>query len=155
MKINDAVAGALLLVLAAAVGWHVRGFPEMPGQKFGAALFPAVIAAGLAACGALLLVRGVRARTPAIEFAPWLSNPQLAGNFAMICIALALYVVAVDTLGFIASGFLILAMLFLKFGVKLAKALPIALIATLAIHTLFYKGLRVPLPWGFLEAVAW
>ena len=59
MKLNDAVVGAALLLLAVAVGWHIRGFPQMPGQKFGPAVFPGLIAAGLAACGVLLIVRMV------------------------------------------------------------------------------------------------
>jgi len=58
MKINDAVMGGLLLVLAAAIGVYVSGFPGMPGQRYGAALFPGMIAAGFAVCGALLLARG-------------------------------------------------------------------------------------------------
>jgi putative tricarboxylic transport membrane protein len=31
----------------------------------------------------------------------------------------------------------------------------VAVAATLLIHTLFYKLLRVPLPWGVLEPVLW
>jgi putative tricarboxylic transport membrane protein len=35
------------------------------------------------------------------------------------------------------------------------RAIPIALIMTLAIHYAFYKLLRVPLPWGVLMPIAW
>jgi putative tricarboxylic transport membrane protein len=37
-----------------------------------------------------------------------------------------------------------------------AALIPIVAIAvSLLIHFIFYKGLRVPLPWGLLQAWAW
>jgi putative tricarboxylic transport membrane protein len=32
---------------------------------------------------------------------------------------------------------------------------PLAIVVTLLIHYVFYKLLRVPLPWGLLQKVAW
>jgi putative tricarboxylic transport membrane protein len=32
---------------------------------------------------------------------------------------------------------------------------PIAIITTLVVHFIFYKGLRVPLPWGLLMPFQW
>jgi len=63
--------------------------------------------------------------------------------------------VAADALGFVLTGTACLGALFLKFGVKPVRAIAIAVVATLVIHTLFYKLLRVPLPWGVLERFAW
>jgi putative tricarboxylic transport membrane protein len=34
-------------------------------------------------------------------------------------------------------------------------ALPVALASALLIHTIFYKLLKVPLPWGILTPLAW
>ena len=65
------------------------------------------------------------------------------------------YIVAAGALGFIPTGVLILVALFLKFGVDARRALVTAVVATLVIHLLFYKLLRVPLPWGVLERFAW
>ena len=45
--------------------------------------------------------------------------------------------------------------MFLTLRVRLALIVPVALVSTLVIHTLFYKGLRVPLPWGVLTPIAW
>ncbi len=154
MKINDAVMGGLLLILAAAIGIYVSGFPGMPGQRYGAALFPGMIAAGLAACGALLLARGVREQAPAFEFAPWTRSVPLAANFALFCGALLFYVFAVETLGFMVTGTLLLLALFLKLGVRPLPALAVAPLAVLVIHLLFYKLLKVPLPWGVLGFMA-
>jgi putative tricarboxylic transport membrane protein len=154
MKINDAVMGALMLVLAAAIGIYVSGFPAMSGQRYGAALFPGLIAAGLAACGALLLARGLREKAPAFEFAPWTRVAPLAANFALVCGALLFYIYAADTLGFMVTGFLLLLALFLKLGVRPLTSVVVAPVAVLVIHLLFYKLLKVPLPWGILEFMA-
>ena len=69
MKLNDAVWGALLLLLGAAVLVHVQAFPTIPGQQVGPALFPGLVAAGLGVCGVLLIVKGLRRRAAAS--APW------------------------------------------------------------------------------------
>jgi putative tricarboxylic transport membrane protein len=154
MKINDAVMGGLLLVLAAAIGVYVSGFPGMPGQRYGAALFPGMIAAGLAVCGALLLARGLREKTPPFEFASWTREGSLAANFALVCGSLLFYILASETLGFMVTGTLLLLALFLKLGVRLSVSVAVAPIAALVIHLLFYKLLKVPLPWGILTFMA-
>jgi putative tricarboxylic transport membrane protein len=154
MKINDAVMGGLLLILAAAIGVYVSGFPGMSGQRYGAALFPGLIAAGLAACGVLLFARGVREKAPAFEFAPWTRVAPLVANFALVCGALLFYIFAVETLGFMVTGFLLLLALFLKLGVRPLTSIVVAPVAVLVIHLLFYKLLKVPLPWGILNFMA-
>lgn len=154
MKVGDAVVGALLLLLAAAIGVYVSGFPGMSGQRFGAALFPGLIAAGFAACGALLVARGVRQTTPAFRFAPWTRSVPLLSNFLLFCGVLLFYIYAADTLGFLITGTLLLYVLFLKLGVARFSGLVVAVAATVCIHLLFYKLLRVPLPWGLLGFMA-
>ena len=154
MKISDALAGVLLLVLAAAIGYYVSGFPPMSGQRYGAALFPGIIAAGLAGCGALLVLRGARTKAPAFEFAAWTRSGPPAANFALVCGALVFYIVAADTLGFLITGTLLLIALFLKLGVRQRTAVIVAVASAVCIHLLFYKLLRVPLPWGLLEFMA-
>ena len=47
MKVNDALIGAALAALGAVVLWHIQSFPPMPGQKYGPAWFPGLIAIGL------------------------------------------------------------------------------------------------------------
>ena len=127
----------------------------MPGQKFGPALFPGIIAAGLALCGVLLVVRGARSGEALLRLAPWTRSPAMIGNFALVCGALVFYALASEALGFIVTGIALLLALFLKLHVPPLRAVTVALLATLVIHTLFYKGLRVPLPWGLLQGIAW
>ena len=155
MRINDAVVGAALIALAVAILVHIRAYPLIPGQQYGPALFPGLIAVGFIATGALLIVRGVRAGFPLVQLAPWLRSAQQVTNFLSVCAALVFYILAADALGFVPTGVILLAGLLLKFGVRPGRAALVALVATLAIHGLFYKLLRVPLPWGILERFAW
>ena len=155
MRINDAVVGVALIALAIAILVHIQAYPLIPGQKYGPALFPGLIAVGFIATGSLLVVRGIRAGFPLVQLAPWLRAPGLVTNFLAVCAALVFYIAAADALGFILTGAILLVGLFLKFGVRLGRAAFVAIIATLVIHWLFYKLLRVPLPWGVLERFAW
>ena len=60
-----------------------------------------------------------------------------------------------DRLGFIPTGVIYLAALFLVFRVPRTWIVPLAIVVTLGIHYAFYKLLKVPLPWGLLQGVAW
>ena len=155
MKVNDAVVGACLIALAVAILVHIQPYPLIPGQKYGPALFPGVIAVGFIATGAILVVRGLRQHAPLFALGQWLRRPALVTNFLAVCAALVFYVAAADALGFIITAIAFLGALLWKFGVRLAVAAPVAVAATLVMHTLFYKLLRVPLPWGVLERFVW
>ena len=155
MRVNDALVGAVLAALGIAILVHVQGYPTIPGQKYGPALFPGLAAAGLVACGALLVRRGMRAGAPAVVIPAWMRSARHATNFLAVIGALVFYIVAVDALGFLPTGALILAALFRKLGVAWRVAAPTALVATLAVHFLFSKLLRVPLSWGVLQPLAW
>jgi putative tricarboxylic transport membrane protein len=76
-------------------------------------------------------------------------------NFFLIFLALIAYIVFTDSVGFIPVSFLILTVLMMRFGCRWVTAAGIGLAATLLIHTVFYKLLLVPLPWGILQPVEW
>ena len=61
------------------------------------------------------------------------------------------YIVAADKLGFYLTGMVIIALWVRALGASWRMTLLMAVIAPLIIHLAFYKGLRVPLPWGVLE----
>ena len=79
MKLNDAVWGALLIFFSAAVLTHVQSFPSIPGQKVGPALFPGLLAVGLAVCAVVLIVKGLAARAQGGDRARW---AELDGRFS-------------------------------------------------------------------------
>jgi putative tricarboxylic transport membrane protein len=161
MKLNDAVWGALLALLGAAILWHVQGFPRIPGQNVGPALFPGILAGALVVCGLVLIGSGLRARRAATTASPWAaapewlrSRPQLIA-FAVLVASNVFYLAAVNRLGFLPTAFVYLAALMWALRVRPAVALPVALVMALLIHYAFYKLLRVPLPWGVLQGIAW
>jgi putative tricarboxylic transport membrane protein len=161
MKLNDAVWGALLIFFSAVVLIHVQGFPKIPGQKVGPALFPGVLAVGLAVCAVMLIAKGLAARAQGGERARWIEldgwarqrRPVIA-FFAVIGVNV-FYILAVDRLGFILTAVVYLGTLFTVFGVRVKWVVPLALAVTLVIHYAFYKMLKVPLPWGVLQGIAW
>jgi putative tricarboxylic transport membrane protein len=150
MKLNDTVWGALLLALSLAVLWNVQSFPKIPGQSIGPSAFPGLLAVALAGCAIALIVRGLRAGHERLVFGDWMRSPPHVGNFLLTVAVLLFYIFAADTLGFLITAALILMAMFLKLGVRTKVALPVAIGTVFFIHIVFYKLLRVTLPWGVL-----
>jgi len=155
MKVNDALAGAALVALGAVVLWHIQGFPPMPGQKYGPAWFPGLIAGGLIVCGALLVLSRLRAAAPEPLFAlpTWTRRARPVASVASVIAGLVLYVLAVDVLGFHLTAVALLLSWSRLLGASWRLAVPVSVAATVMIHLAFYKLLKVPLPWGLLERV--
>lgn len=153
MKLNDAVIGAILVVLGLAVIVHVQGFPRIPGQAVGPGLFPGLIAAGLAVCGALLIASGVRHRAaqPWFVAGDWARSTRAIVSVATVVVAVVAYIALADLAGFLIVAPIVLVGLFVVFGVRPFAAAVLAVVVALAIWTVFYKLLRVPLPWGVLK----
>lgn len=157
MKFNDAISGGVLLALAIAILVNIQSFPRIPGQSIGPSAFPGLLAVLLAVSAVILIFKGLRDRAAAAWIVPgaWLRSSHHAGNFLLTIGVLLFYIFLSDRLGFILCGTAVLGALFWKLRVRPLLILPIALGATLIIHLIFYKGLRVPLPWGVLLPVAW
>jgi putative tricarboxylic transport membrane protein len=152
MKLNDAVIGVFLLALAVAVWVAVRDFPNIPGQNVGPALFPTLVAAGLAGTGAILVISGLKSRADGwIGFAGWAGSPRLLFKAFLVVVALLFYIVAAPPLGFFLSGTLILLVLFIALGARPLSGIPIAILSTWIIQEVFVGLLRVPLPPGIFE----
>jgi putative tricarboxylic transport membrane protein len=148
------VTGAALVALAAAILWHIQGYPEMPGQRFGPAWFPGLIAAGLGGCGILLIVGGVRQPGAWLTVPEWVGRSRPLFGVASVIAGLVLYVLAADKLGFHIVGVALLTLWIRVLGGSWRAAMIVAVIATVVIHLSFYKLLRIPLPWGLLERYA-
>jgi putative tricarboxylic transport membrane protein len=161
MKLNDATWGALLLLFSAVILVHVQGFPKIPGQQVGPALFPGFLAVGLGVCGAILIMKGLAARRTGeghfhwVAFSDWTRSRHYLIAFLLTVGVNVFYIFAVDRLGFIPTGVIYLGVLFWIYGVATRWIVPVAIIVTLVIHYSFYKLLKVPLPWGVLQGIAW
>ena len=156
MKINDAIFGAIFALLGAVILVHVQGFPNIPGQQYGAAIFPGLVAAGFVVCGLLLVVTGLRARAEQPWFAagPWLRMPRQVVAVTVIVLGVAVYLALAERVGFLIVAPALLLAWFRVLGVRWPVALVAAVLTTLLMWYAFYKLLRVPLPWGVLTPFA-
>ena len=157
MKVSDAISGAVFMLLAAAVFWFTKDFRQMPGQNYGAAFFPRTIATCMAGLGLVLVVRGLRAGGPwAVPF-DWLGSPRHVANFALVVAVLVAYILTSDWLGFPVAGFaaLLILLLWLRGPAHWLQAVIVSLVCVVGMQAFFGEVLRVPLPWGLLQPVAW
>ncbi|MFM8467186.1 MAG: tripartite tricarboxylate transporter TctB family protein [Oxalobacteraceae bacterium] len=157
MKFNDAVSGVALLALAIAVLFNISAYPAIPGQSVGPAVFPGLLAVLLIFCALLLIRKGMLTSPHAawVTLGDWIKSPYHLRNFLVTLACLVFYIFASEPLGFLLCSTAILAVMFWALAVRRTRVLPLALIITLVIHTVFYKGLRVPLPWGVLQSLQW
>jgi len=155
MRFNDALIGIALVLFAGLIVWYVRGFPPMPGQEFGPSLFPRAIAVGFMLTGLGLIVSGARRWEGAVELSEWMRTPRLAINFLVVVGAVLFYILFSEELGFLVAAPVTLGAILLTVRTRWFVAVPVALAVCVLIHWIFYGGLRVPLPWGLFEPIAW
>jgi putative tricarboxylic transport membrane protein len=162
MHLSNRVTGGVLVVLGAAAAYGGSLLPPVPGQQVGPNVFPMVVGAGLVLCGALIaLGMGQRFEEEAeAELAAHTDHENTAAAErrhplwelrVLIPPALLLfYFFAVDRLGFLLTAATIAAIAALSLRASLRLALGVAIFAPIAVHLIFAKLLRVPLPPGLL-----
>jgi putative tricarboxylic transport membrane protein len=155
MNLSDRLSGLLAVCLGLSVVLLTRTFPPMPGQSIGPALFPSLTGAGLVAFGAWMVVADRAAGGGWLRFDDWVRRPRMVANLVLVVVALVVYALVLPVVGFFVTSAVFLTTLMVTFGAPARRALPVAVVVTMAIHYAFYSLLRVPLPWGLLEAVAW
>ncbi len=151
MKITDTAVGAGFVLAGALTIAATLGYPLAPGGRVGPALFPRVAAGLMMALGALLALRGFRAKDVSEEVG-WRElhrNPAFLNALFVLAGVLA-YIVFVERLGFLLMGTLIMFVLMWRLRVRPVKALLVAVLFTAGAHFLFAKVLRVPLALGIL-----
>lgn len=147
---TDRRVGLGLAVLALALLWSARSFPNVPGQKLGAAFLPMLIGAGFLLCAVALVLRRPARDAESADAAAGAAGSEHFGSSAVTIAAVVVYIAASDGLGFLLVAPACLLATFLAQRVRLAPALAWSLGGTLLVHIAFYKLLRVPLPWGVL-----
>ena len=157
MKIHDTLFGLFFLALGTLVLYAVKGFPNIPGQPVGPALFPSLIATGLCISGVMLVIKGLRnqVKTAWFEWEDWVHSPRHVLALCVLLGSIVFYIAFANSFGFFATSFIILVALFKALRVAWRRTLIVSLVATFLVHFAFYKLLRVPLPWGVLTPWAW
>ena len=163
MQLSDRVTGLFLVALGGLAAYGGSRLSPVPGQQVGPNVFPMVVGGGLILCGALIAL-GVGkhfqeeaeadlAAHSVAETDARRDNAWWRGLLALVPPGLLLfYVLAVDRLGFLATAAVIVFTTAVALGARLRLAIPIAVVAPLAVHLIFSKLLRVPLPPGLIPA---
>lgn len=158
MRINDWVFGVVLIIAATAILLDAQTFPGMPGQSYGPALFPSIVAGGFILCGIALIIGGIRSREVhgMVELGEWARSGGHIFDVAMICGGLVLLILIWDFVGFLIGATLLTGTFISRFrGGKIISSFALALVACLVIDMSFRRLLLVPLPLGPLTGIMW
>lgn len=157
MRINDAILGLILVVVAGAILVHIAGFPTLPGQPYGPATFPRIVAIMMLVSGLLLVIGGYRDRlaTGYVQVESWMRQPQALLKMACVPTFIVLYALFSPAVGFpiLAAG-LLFAFVYILSRRLLTAALT-AVVASAAMWFGFSEVLGVPLPLGLLQDVVY
>lgn len=158
MQLPDRFTGLFLVALGGLAAYGGSRLAPVPGQQVGPNVFPLVIGIGLCVCGVLIAL-GVGHSFEEDAEADLAAHTDTApadtgwwrGLMALVPPGLLLfYVLAVDRLGFILTAGLMVLTVSLTLGGRWRLAVPLAILAPIAVHLLFSKLLRVPLPPGLI-----
>lgn len=157
MRFNDLLIGLILLVLAGVVAAAAWSLPNPAQQPLGPSAFPLILAGLLALCAVILAANGARAvpRGPWLAREGWTYRPAAVLRLLLVPAAVLLYIAFSNQLGFLLTAMAILIALFVAGRVSLLRAVALAIVTALVVHTVFYLGLSVQLPWGLLEPIRW
>jgi putative tricarboxylic transport membrane protein len=163
MRLPDRLIGLLTFGLGAVAAYAGSRLPPVPGQQIGPNVFPLVIGVGLCLCGLMIAFRighsfeeEAEADLAAHSDLPT-EGQVLASHGSLYKLRvlippalLVFYALAVDKLGFYVTTAMMILTAALVLGARPRLALPVALIAPVLVHLVFYKLLRVPLPAGLV-----
>ena len=158
MQLSDRVTGLFLVGLGGACAYGGWLLPPVPGQQIGPNVFPMVIGFGLMLCGAMIALSVGQSFEEEVELesAPPGMEPAAPLSWGRSLLALVppglllFYVFTVDRLGFALTAAIMIFTVATALGARLRLAVPLAIVAPLFVHLVFFKLLRVPLPQGFI-----
>lgn len=157
MRVTDLTLGLLTLLGGIAIYISALGFKAIPGQAYGAGTMPRAIALVTVLTGVFIIVKAALAgeRLPGLRLAAWTRDGAALARMGAVLALILAYILLSPVLGFLptAFGVMVLAMMILR--VRLIVALPVALLAALAIQQSFGKLLLVPLPRSALLSFLW
>jgi putative tricarboxylic transport membrane protein len=151
VKISDTVVGAGFATAGALVVAGTIGYPTLDGAHPGPSLFPRLLGGLMILFGGALGWRGLRAGDVS-ERVAWLGLLESAAfvNALFVLGGVLFYIVLVERLGFLLTAATVLAAVMWRLEVPRIRALVVAVLLAIAVHLLFAKLLRVPLPTGLL-----
>lgn len=146
---GDRIWGIVILIFGGAyLVEGVRIPPAAFGDPLGPRIFPTILGASMAACGAFLAIRPE----------PPGSQPILVRRsffqVLVLCAVLILYAISLPWLGYLLATFLLVWMAARIMGERsFIKGLVVSAVFSAAVFLLFTRVLTIPLPLGFLKTL--
>lgn len=160
MQLSDRATGSVLIVLGVLATYGGAQLPPVPGQQVGPNVFPMVVGIGLLLCGAMIVLGighsfeekpVIETLTEEIEEEQHVHFARRSGLWVLMPPALLFfYVLASERLGFVPTTAAMAFVAAWSLGATMRIAVPVAIAAPIAVHLVFAKLLRVPLPAGLL-----
>lgn len=155
MNRADTASGAVIAAAGSIFFLAAMKQPAAVGQDYGPGFFPSLIAGGLVLGGLWLVIRSLIDKRQQAVGAPvdQVSSSWMAA--ALIVGVLLAYVWVADFVGFHIAAMLCITPLMWLFTRRFLWSVGITALGVVCIHVIFYNVLRVPLPWGVLQSLAW
>lgn len=147
MRLADSLSGGVVVAGAALLLWAASGLPAMPGQRFGPATFPTLIAIAMGTAGLVVLWRG-RAERPLFSVGTLGHDRRVQAAVLWLLGGLVLLLVLWRPAGFPLLAAVYSGGLMLILGVRPLPAVFWACAVAIAVHLVFTRLLLVPLPAG-------
>jgi len=152
---NDYIGAGIFIALGVFI-WAVSfQFPVLTGGHPGPSLFPRVLGTLFILFSLIVILQGRRKSKTPPPAEDEGGNVIIIGkenyfNAVLVIILIAAFIALAGHLGFIITGGAVLFILMWKLHVRPLAGLIISAIVICLIYSVFAKGLRVPLPHGFL-----
>ncbi len=153
---NDYIGAGIFIALGVFIWALSFQFPVLAGGHPGPSLFPRVLGTLFIVFSLIVIHEGrQKSKAPPPPEEDEGGNVTIIGkenyfNAVLVIILIAAFILAAPHLGFIITGGAVLIILMWKLHVKPVKAVIVSAVVICFIYTVFAKGLRVPLPRGFL-----
>jgi putative tricarboxylic transport membrane protein len=148
---KDYVGGGIFIALGIFILITTFSFPSLDGRHPGPSLFPRVLAILFICFGGLVVLDGWRTANVKKEELPEEGAlPVNRFNPILVIILIAAFIALAETVGFFITGSVVLAILMIRLRVHALKSVIVSVFLVAVIYTIFAKGLRVPLPIGYL-----
>lgn len=156
MKVHDIIVGLVFLALGLFVAGYSTSLVAPRHLSYGPGFFPLLVGCGMALVGTLIALQGLRSlrSSPMVVLPDWTKGARMALRFWILPASILFYVIAVDTLGYLATATLILTAAMAAGGIHLLKAFVVGFLVAAITNIAFASLLHVPLPWGPLTSIS-
>lgn len=148
---NDLISGGIFAALGMVIFLLTLQFPSLDASHPGPSLFPRILALLFIAFGGGVALQGWRSARVKKEKSPREEGPAPNRfNPILVIILIAAFIALAPIVGFFIAAAALLVILMLKLRVSMLKSVIVSILLAAFIYTVFSKGLRVPLPIGYL-----